>query len=133
MLEMSVGRIAAISETYLGLRHGPMSFLDRETLVLCLVSTDHQRQLYEADLLHELRTKQLGRIIALMPPGFSGEGIHTRVAAVAPELPDHLRAPFEIVFPQLLAYHLSLAMGLNPDNPSPDGIINRVVNGVTLY
>jgi tagatose-6-phosphate ketose/aldose isomerase len=52
---------------------------------------------------------------------------------VAPELPDHLRTPFEIVFPQLLAYHLSLAMGLNPDNPSPDGIINRVVNGVTLY
>jgi len=133
MLEMSAGRIAAISETYLGLRHGPMSFLDRETLVLCLVSSDPQRQLYEADLLHELSTKQLGRVIALMPPGFSGEGIHNRVVAMVPELPDHLRTPFEIVFPQLLAYHLSLAMGLNPDSPSPCGIINRVVDGVRLY
>jgi len=114
MLEMSVGRIAAISETYLGLRHGPMSFLDRETLVLCLVSTDHQRQLYEADLLHELRTKQLGRIIALMPPGFSGEGIHTRVAAVAPELPDHLRTPFEIVFPTTAGLSLEPGDGVEP-------------------
>jgi tagatose-6-phosphate ketose/aldose isomerase len=33
----------------------------------------------------------------------------------------------------LLGYHLSLRIGLNPDNPSPDGIINRVVSGVRIY
>ena len=133
ILEMTAGRIVAIPETYLGLRHGAMSFLDRETLVLCLISNDPQRRLYEADLLHELNTKQLGRIIGVMPPDYSGKGIDTRVVAAAPELPDDLRTPFEIVFPQLLAYHLSLAMELNPDNPSPSGIINRVVKGVRLY
>ncbi len=133
ILEMTAGRVAAIAETFLGLRHGPMSFLDRDTLVLCLISSDPQRQLYEADLIQELNTKQLGRVVCIMPPDFSGDGIDARVAAAAPELSDDLRTPFEIVFPQLLAYHLSLAMGLNPDNPSPSGIINRVVDGVRLH
>jgi hypothetical protein len=28
---------------------------------------------------------------------------------------------------------LSLRQGLNPDNPSPDGVINRVVQGVKIH
>jgi tagatose-6-phosphate ketose/aldose isomerase len=52
---------------------------------------------------------------------------------VAPETDDALRTPFEILGPQLLGYHLSLRIGLNPDNPSPDGVINRVVSGVRIY
>jgi tagatose-6-phosphate ketose/aldose isomerase len=47
--------------------------------------------------------------------------------------PDELRTPFEIVGPQLLGYHLSLRGGLDPDNPSLNGVINRVVRGVTIY
>jgi tagatose-6-phosphate ketose/aldose isomerase len=133
ILEMTAGRIAGMAETYLGLRHGPMSFLDRETLVLCLISHDPQRRLYEIDLLRELQSKQLGRIICIVPPDFSCDGIDTQVTALAPELADELRTPFEIVFPQLLAYHLSSSLGLNPDNPSPGGIINRVVNGVRIH
>lgn len=133
ILEMTGGEIAAIPETYLGLRHGPMSFLDRDTFVLCLVSNDARRQMYEADLIRELKRKRLGRVIVIVPPNFSCEGIDATVAASSPELSDELRTPFEIVFPQLLAYRLGLAGGLNPDNPSPDGIINRVVDGVTLH
>jgi len=133
VLEMTGGMIAAIPETFLGVRHGPMSFVDRDTLILCLVSTDRRRQLYEADLIAELKSKRLGRVVAIVPPHFSGNGMDISVAACSPELPDELRTPFEIVFPQLLAYRLSLASGLNPDNPSPGGIINRVVQGVRLH
>jgi tagatose-6-phosphate ketose/aldose isomerase len=133
ILEMTAGRIPAIPETYLGLRHGPMSFLARETLVLCLVSSDPRRRQYEVDLIREIKTKRLGHIICMMPDGFSCEDIDTSVAAAAPGIPDELRTPFEIVFPQLLAYHLSLVLGLDPDNPSPGGIINRVVSGVRMY
>jgi tagatose-6-phosphate ketose/aldose isomerase len=53
--------------------------------------------------------------------------------AIAPYLPDALRTPYEIVSPQLFGYHLSLRIGLNPDNPSPGGIISRVVQGVRIY
>lgn len=133
ILEMTGGKIAALPETYLGLRHGPMSFVESGTLILCLVSNDPRRQRYEADLIAELKSKGLGRIIAIVPPDFPGEGVDISVAAGSPELPDELRTPFEIVFPQLLAYHFSLASGLNPDNPSPGGIINRVVHGVRLH
>ena len=55
------------------------------------------------------------------------------VPAMAPNLPDELRGPFEIVFPQLLAYHLSLASDLDPDCPSPDGVITRVVQPFSLH
>jgi tagatose-6-phosphate ketose/aldose isomerase len=133
ILEMTGGTIAAIPETYLGLRHGPMSFVEEDTLVLSLISNDARRQMYEADLIRELKAKRLGRVIAIVPPKFSCEGIEATVAACSPELPDELRTPFEIVFPQLLAYRFSLACGLDPDNPSPDGIINRVVCGVALH
>ena len=55
------------------------------------------------------------------------------VRTPASTLPDYLRTPAEIVFPQLLAYELSLRLGLDPDNPSPGGVINRVVQGVRIY
>jgi tagatose-6-phosphate ketose/aldose isomerase len=48
-------------------------------------------------------------------------------------LADYLRTPAEIVFPQLLAFHLGLRLGLNPDSPSPGGVIHRVVEGVIIY
>ncbi len=34
---------------------------------------------------------------------------------------------------QRAAVELSLKMGLNPDNPSPSGSVNRVVQGVTIH
>ena len=34
---------------------------------------------------------------------------------------------------QAFAFHSSIALGNTPDNPSPTGEINRVVQGVTIY
>ena len=38
MLEMTAGRVIAISETCLGLRHGPMSMVHGDALVVCFLS-----------------------------------------------------------------------------------------------
>ena len=54
-LEMTAGRFPVLAETYLGLRHGPMSFIQPDTLVMCLLSSDPVRRLYEKDLIDELR------------------------------------------------------------------------------
>ncbi len=131
ILEMTAGQIPVVAETHLGLRHGPMTFLHSDTLVLSLLSSNTLSRRYEEDLLAELQAKKLGRIIRIsseITPAF-GE----IAPAMAPDLPDILRTPFEIVFPQLLAYHLSLRAELNPDNPSPGGVINRVVQDVRIY
>jgi tagatose-6-phosphate ketose/aldose isomerase len=133
VLEMTAGRVVAASETFLGIRHGPMSFLRSDSMVLCVLSSDMDRRRYEEDLIYELRKKKLGHLVVVGGPD-SDKGLgHEFVPAMAPELPDNLRAPFEIVFPQLLAYHLSLASHLDPDDPSPDGVITRVVPQFRLH
>ena len=132
-LEMTAGRLVALPETFLGVRHGPMSFLRPDTLVLCVLSSDVHARRYEVDLLKELRQKNLGHLVVIGPPAFASNLAHEFVPAVAGDIPDCLRTPFEIVFPQLLAYHLSLGSGLDPDNPSPDGVITRVVQRFQVY
>jgi tagatose-6-phosphate ketose/aldose isomerase len=127
ILEMTAGNIATLADTFLGLRHGPMSFLRPDTLVLCVLSSSENRRRYEEDLLEELRQKQLGHIVAIAPDSMTAGLADTVIPANAPHLRDALRVPFEIPFAQLLAYHLSLRAGLNPDSPSPTGAITRVV------
>lgn len=131
LLEMTAGKVAAIAETYLGLRHGPMSFLEDETLVLCFVSSEPRLRRYEEDLVRELRAKRLGRLAAVGPaePELFDLALETRAGS----LPDWLRTPVEIIFAQLLGWYLSVRLGLDPDNPSPGGVINRVVQGVRIY
>lgn len=132
-LEMTAGGFPVMTETYLGLRHGPMSFVKRDTLVLCLLSSDPVRRRYEVDLIHELRAKKIGYLVGIADAHDAGNLFDEVIPAIAPEANDALRTPFEILGPQLLGYYLSLRIGLNPDNPSPDGVINRVVQGVKIY
>ena len=132
-LEMTAGRFPVIGETFLGLRHGPMSFVTPETVVLCLLSNDPLRRRYELDLVEELRSKGLGYLVGIGATEEESHLFSERIPAILPTGPDALRTPFEIVALQLLGYHLSLGQGLNPDSPSRDGVINRVVQGVKLY
>jgi tagatose-6-phosphate ketose/aldose isomerase len=110
-----------------------MSFLREDTLVLCFLSSSPQVRRYEVDLLEELRAKHLGYVVAITPAESDLIPAAQRTMAIASGLADYLRTPFEIGFAQLLGYHLSLSAGLDPDNPSPGGVINRVVQGVRIY
>lgn len=133
ILEMTAGSVLPMAETFLGLRHGPMSFLRPDTLVLCWMSSNPARRRYEADLIQELRDKNLGRVVVI---GNSDDVTNLpaiTMPAIAPDLSDVLRVPFEMPFAQLLAYELSLRCGLNPDNPSPSGVITRVVHGFRVH
>ncbi len=133
ILEMTAGCTTILQETFLGLHHGPLSFLRTDTLTLCLLSSSTERRRYEEDLLRELRQKNLGRLVVIGPPDSERDLAHEFVPCMAPDMPEHLRAPFDIVFAQILGFYLSLAWGLDPDNPSPDGVITRVVQKFRLY
>ena len=133
VLEMTGGSVFALPETFLGLRHGPMSFLRPDSLVLCLLSADPGRRQYEEDLLEELQEKRLGHVVSTGLKGNASAASDTNLPSETADLPDYLRVPFEAPFGQLLAFHLSLGCGLDPDNPSPSGVINRVVQGFRIH
>lgn len=133
ILEMAAGRFPVLAESYLGLRHGPMAFVTPETLVVCLLSSDTLRRNYELDLIKELRKKRIGYLAGIAEFEEPTTYFDEMIPAVAPNLDDTLRTPYEIINSQLLGYSLSLLSGLNPDNPSPKGIINRVVQGVKIH
>ena len=137
VLEMTAGRFPVMAETYLALRHGPMSFVRPNTAVICLLSNDRAVRLYEEDLVRELRKKKLGYLVGICRDGdidqTDGPLFDEVIPPVLSEVPDNLRTPFEILGPQLFGYHLSVRAGLNPDNPSPSGVINRVVQGIRIY
>jgi tagatose-6-phosphate ketose/aldose isomerase len=122
-----------ITETYLGLRHGPISFVKADTLVLCLLSRDPVRRLYEVDLIRELRAKELGVLVGIADPEGLDGLFDEIIPAALPQASDTLRTPYEIMAPQLLGYHLSLCVGMNPDNPSPNGVMSRVVQGFMIH
>jgi tagatose-6-phosphate ketose/aldose isomerase len=133
VLEMTAGQVVTVAETFLGLRHGPMSFLRGDTVVVCFLSSDPLKRQYEEDLIRELRAKHLGLIVGLTPDPDTAGPLHEYLPATAPNLPDELRIPFEIVFAQVLGFELSLRLGLDPDNPSPDAVITRVVQSFQIH
>lgn len=133
ILELTGGLVLTMAETFVGLRHGPMSFVQEDTVVLCFLSAEEHRRRYEIDVLVELRSKGLGRLVALVSGEADRDLFDHTIPMSAPDLPDALRSPFEVVFPQMLAFYLGIGVGLNPDNPSPTGVINRVVQGVRIY
>ena len=137
MLEMNAGRVASVSETYLGLRHGPMSFLDKNTVVVCYLSSDRARRNYELDLLRELEQKQLGRGKVIVGESIPGDVLRDGDVAVEcpglEQLGDANAVFVSAIAGQLLAFFRCLREGLRPDWPSQDNVINRVVQSFPLY
>jgi tagatose-6-phosphate ketose/aldose isomerase len=116
-LEMTDCRFQVLIDTFLGLRHGLMSFLKPGTLVLGLTSSDPVRRLYERDLLDELRAKKVGYLVGISDPTGSELLFDDVIPAVAPRMDDALRTPYEMIGPQLLSYYLGRHLRLNPDDP----------------
>jgi tagatose-6-phosphate ketose/aldose isomerase len=136
LLELTAGKIYTMSESSLGLRHGPMSALDGNTLFVSLVSRDRRRRNYELDLLEEVHRKQLGKLRVVVTPDSTDRlgPIADHVLSLhAPDLGDDYRAPVDVMLAQLLGLFSSLRLGLKPDSPSPNGAISRVVSQVNIY
>jgi len=137
MLEMTAGRIATIAETYLGLRHGPMSFISSRTLVVCFLSSDPHLREYESDLIRELNRKRLGAMKLLVGENIDRDLLTDGDQAI--ELPglaqvgDDDAAVLHVTVGQLLAFFRCIEEGLKPDAPSENGVINRVVEDFPIY
>ena len=137
VLELTAGNIQTMSESSLGLRHGPMAALDQETLFVAFISGDERVQKYERDLLEEIGRKQVirTRVAVGLECGKQSSCLAEHCLAWAPQItpPDHYRPPVDVIFGQLLGLFFSLSCGLQPDCPSPNGVISRVVQDVNIY
>ena len=138
MLEMSDGRVSTLADTYLGLRHGPMSAVREDTVVVAYLSSNPVVRAYELDLLRELDRKKLGasRVVvgASVPPDLAtrAEDLVVDVTA-AGALSDPEIVLVDVVVGQILAFFRCLGAGLRPDSPSAGGVINRVVESFAIH
>jgi tagatose-6-phosphate ketose/aldose isomerase len=134
VLELKAGRIYSFADSFLGFRHGPISLLREDTVVLCVLSNDPYKLQYEKDVVVELQQRGVQNV-CLIGHGPEAKSLPHRwfVSSASPSLPDSLRTPFEIVFAQLFAYACSLRCGVDPDNPSPNGEVTRVVRPFSLH
>jgi tagatose-6-phosphate ketose/aldose isomerase len=132
MLELTGGGIQTTYETTLGLRHGPMSSLNSETLLTGFLSSDVRRRKYDSDLLAEIRAKQVvGTMVAIgRKDAASDYSLH---CSAFDNLADAYRPAVDVIFGQMLGLFSSIELGLKPDSPSPNGLINRVVEKFAIY
>lgn len=137
VVELSAGKVTTLAETPLGLRHGPMSSVDGQTLFVAFLSGDARRRGYELDLLREIDRKRLGRVRLAVTAGNGAEVselVDYRLPLNCPvDFPDHYRPALDVMLGQLLGLFVSLRCGLKPDQPSPSGAITRVVQPIKLY
>jgi tagatose-6-phosphate ketose/aldose isomerase len=137
LAELTAGRKVTMAESALGLRHGPMSSIDGQSLFTAFISSDPQRHGYEVDLLQEICRKRLGRVRAVVTAGRENEVapfVDYCLSLNCPsDFPDEYRPPLDIILGQLLGLFSSLSVGLKPDQPSPTGAITRVVSPIKIY
>jgi tagatose-6-phosphate ketose/aldose isomerase len=137
VVELSGGKVTTLAETPLGLRHGPMSSVNGDSVFVAFLSNDPRRRGYELDLLREIDRKRLGRVRAVV----TAQGL-ADVSALADfyvsltgaeDLQDLYRPVLDVMLGQLIGLFASMRCGLKPDQPSPDGTITRVVSPIKLY
>lgn len=135
MLEMTGGKVVTMAETFLGLRHGPMSSVHEATLVVALLSSDPAVRGYEHDLLRELSRKRLGMATLLVGQDIPADLVGPNDLAI--ELPlagagEVSTLLAQVVAAQWLAFFRCLHLGGTPDAPS-QGVLTRVVGEFTIH
>jgi tagatose-6-phosphate ketose/aldose isomerase len=138
MMEMNAGKVATLAESFLGLRHGPMSMVLSDTLVVASLSSEPVARAYEMDLLRELRRKSIGGPRVIVGAGIPPEveiGPDDVVVDVGAEtlLGDEDLSLIDVLVGQLLAFFHCLEAGFRPDSPSDDAIITRVVSEFEIH
>ncbi|MHC9084164.1 SIS domain-containing protein [Luteimonas sp. RIT-PG2_3] len=132
--ELTNGAVATCFDSPLGFRHGPKTFITAQTLVVVFVSNDPLTRRYDHDLIDELRRDRCAaRIIEVSAePRNPADDDTVIVPGMAGTQDVDLLWPF-VAVAQLYAFEASRALGLSPDNPNKQGVVNRVVQGVRLY
>lgn len=142
LMELTNGQIASLYETPMGFRHGPKTFVSENTLIAITLSDLSSAQPYELDLLFELLADGHAQKVIAFGSKLDLDYRFTKYLEnqklIYFELEtyatgDMMRFFESLITTQWLAYYKSSQLNIEPDNPCPTGMVNRVVKGVKLY
>ncbi len=134
--ELTNGTVICKFDSYLGFRHGPKAVVNDKTLMVYFTTNNPHVLKYELDLINSIRetTNPIYSIAVTEADGLRADvdqiiSFHN----TGEPLCEGLWSIAVLLVAQLLAFHKSLRYGLNPDSPSLNGSIHRVVQGVHIY
>lgn len=134
--ELTNGRIICTADTYLGFRHGPKAVIDNHTLVVYLLNNNNYVLQYEKDLVLSMRKGNSALFqmsISDHPLEQSELNAQINLSMDSQPISENFLSLCSILPCQLIGFFKSLQLGLTPDNPSINGAISRVVEGVHIY
>jgi tagatose-6-phosphate ketose/aldose isomerase len=133
--EMTAGNVYTFPETFLGLRHGPMSSVHEDTAIVCFLSSEKLARAYELDLIRELDRKQLGAFKVIAGERIPKDILHPGDIAIEypTGLADSETPVLDVLVGQLLAFFRCRAEGMKPDAPSAGNVITRVVQPFRIH
>lgn len=126
ILELTTGQTPVLSDSTLGFRRGPKSFVTSGTNITVFLSPQSPADAYETDLVTELRNQFPSAAVTTISAGGDIE--------IAMPVGPTWAAPLCVAASQVNGVIWSDALGLNVDNPFVgQGTLSRVVDSVKFY
>lgn len=135
-MELTNGKIVSVKESILGFRHGPKTIVNDQTLVLLMDSSDAYTNLYVRDMAAELFHDPGEHKVAILDCVNDisvKQNSNFSISVDGTKLPETYTCLLYALYGQMLGLFNSIAVGNTPDNPNPQGVVNRVVKGVTIH
>lgn len=138
-LELTRGKVMTNWDSSLGFRHGPKSVINDKTLIFSFLSNDSYTRRYELDLLKEMNSEDGNKKVIALSSYIDKEveglvDYYIYITDAKEDYKDDVYLIFNYVLvAQMFAFLKSIQLGISPDNPCPDGSVNRVVKGVRIY
>ena len=134
--ELTDGKVICKYDSFLGFRHGPKAVVNDKTLVVYLFSNDQYVNRYEYDLVKAINEgRKPAYTIGITENKIDDLDMSLQIVLsnTGNNLCEEILSAALILPAQLIGFYKSITLGLNPDSPSADGMISRVVEGVNLY
>ncbi|NFL83765.1 SIS domain-containing protein [Clostridium botulinum] len=135
-LELTSGKIVTIFESVMGFRHGPKSIINDNTLIIIMNSIDKYTNLYDLDLINEIYNDSGNHKLAVISyeKNEKLKGICDKCIEInGSNIPEIYTVFNYILYGQMFGLFNSIKLKISPDNPRPDGTVNRVVKGVHIH
>ena len=136
--ELTDGGVVCKFDSFLGFRHGPKAVVNRQTILVYLMSEDESVQRYERDLVEQINgnNQVIAQVVVTAGKRVEMNKVQEDLQVVMPHGSEKTGIygilPYVLVG-QLLGFYTSIQRGLCPDSPSVSGNIHRVVEGVKIY